>query len=717
MILKNFSEKIDIKNFGTIVELFEEQVRKTPNESALKFKDNQFNYSKLNDMSNRLAHYILDKYNIKIEDLIGIELERSEWVVIGMLAILKTGGAYVPIDPEYPLQRKEFIKEDAKLKFVLNESEIEEFKIANQQTILQNSNPGKKVISENLIYVLYTSGSTGFPKGVLVEHKSVVRLSLQPDYITLLKNDKIIQISPFEFDASTFEIWTALLNGLELVVVSKMDMLNPAILHNLILNERITIAWFTASLLNQFVESYIQIFERFRIILTGGEKLSVSHINQIVQKFPTVTLINAYGPTENTTFSTTYVINKNFTQDIPIGKPIRGTSVLILDENNNILPINSIGEICLSGSGLGRGYLNQNELTEEKFIYLNYADNLRIYKTGDRGKITADNELEYLGRIDDQVKIRGHRIETGEIEHVLSGHPGVGQVVVLAKELMNGSEKELIAYTTGSAQGNDLKLYLKDLLPNYMIPNFFVKLLSLPLTKNGKIDKMSLPLPNAPIKNIEKFRAAKTITEHYLVQVWAQVFNREESELSINDDFFDLGGHSIKAIKMFAQIYKHFGVKMSLKELFLHRDIEKLGRLLDGLKVQEKYNPISQVSLQNDYTISSAQERLWMLSQLEEANKAYNITQVFHLNGFIHESSFAKAYSALLERHEILRTVFLVDTEGNPRQSILPITKPFFRVEFQNIYELPFSEKKVLIDAMIQDQSSKCFDLEKGPLM
>ena len=423
--------KADYPKDKTIVDLFEAQVNLTPENRALKFKDKELTYKELNEQSNQLAHYLIKNYNIQPDELVGIELERSEWMVIGILAIIKSGGAYVPIDPEYPEQRKSFIKEDANLKLIINEQELEKFREENNNNKYPITNPNTQLSPNNLMYVIYTSGSTGNPKGCMLEHGGLVnRLSTIWNTLDFGNDERILQSTTFTFDVSLSELIMPLLKGASTILIDKNTLLNPKELVALINKERITSIHAVPGLLDLLIDDNVYRkgnFKDLRRAVSAGEPLSESLLQDWHHKIG-IRLFNYYGPTETSIYVLGYKTD-SFDKSVHIGKPLPNTQTYLLDSNHNLVPYGSIGEICIGGVGLARGYLNRPELTKEKFITNPYNPSERLYRTGDLGRWREDGNLEYLGRMDDQVKIRGYRIELGEIEQALSSHKSSGQAV------------------------------------------------------------------------------------------------------------------------------------------------------------------------------------------------------------------------------------------------------------------------------------------------
>ncbi len=435
--------------------------------------------------------------------------------------------------------------------------------------------------SRGLAYVIYTSGTTGRPKGVLIEHRSILRLVKATNYISLTSNDRILMTGALAFDASTFEIWGALLNGGSLCRPPEKTVLDPAALKPLLTTYGITTVWLTSSLCNQLVDTAPALFTGLRTLLVGGEKLSAIHINRIRAAHPNLTVINGYGPTENTTFTCCHRITSDYPDNIPIGRPIANTSVYILDGHHALVPVGVAGEICTGGDGLARGYLSDDALTAEKFFRqtVSAGMEIRLYRSGDLGRWRDDGTIEYLGRKDQQVKIRGFRIEPGEIEVRLRDHPNVADAVVLAQDL-GDSSLTLVAYTTGNAEADSLRQHLTTELPEFMVPTHFIALNVLPLTANGKVDRAALPPPaiaDSRGGGIERI-APDSETERTILTLWQDVL--ELPHLGVTDNFFSVGGHSLKVTKLAARLRDTFEVPLPLTALFKATTVRAQAELL-----------------------------------------------------------------------------------------------------------------------------------------
>ncbi len=578
-----------------IHQLFEEQVIKTSNNIAVVFEEEKLTYQQLNEQANQLAHY-LQKLGVKKYSSIGIFIERSPKIIISMLAILKLGCVYIPLEGNYPQERLEFMLEDADVNLVITEANLEhqlseyQGNIVNldiaYQAILNESklNLGHQLNAENLAYVIYTSGSTGKPKGVKIKHKSVTSLVLDCNYVSINSNDKIAQIANTSFDAATFEIWGALLNGANLVIFSQDKLLELDLFVEQLKEQKIDTIFITTALFNQIANLYPQNLQTLNNVLFGGEKSTKIWIKKILKEGKPEKLIHVYGPTENTTFSTYYDVNVqkiDNNHDLPIGKPINNTQVYILDSDLQAIPIGVTGEIYLAGEGIAEGYLNRPELTAEKFIDNPFGKG-KLYKTGDLARYLPDGNIEFIGRIDEQVKIRGFRIELGEVENNLLQHPNLEEVLIIINQ--KEQEKQLIAYIVPTQEKvptkEEIKQFLKQKLPEYMIPNIYIPLEAFPLTPNGKIDKKALALPERQHSIENEFIPPQTATEKKLAKIWQKILWKDE-EIGINDNFFDLGGHSLLSVRLVAEIEQQFQQKLPLKALFQLSTVKELAKILE----------------------------------------------------------------------------------------------------------------------------------------
>ena len=523
--------------------------------------------------------------------LVGVVLERSVELVVSLLAILKAGGAYVPLDAEYPAERLAFMIEDAelqvlltteKLSSVLPQTDAQVICLDRDREVIASrckENPQVSSHPDDLAYVMYTSGSTGIPKGVSVPHRAVIRLVKNTDYIRFGPYEVFLQLAPVSFDASTLELWGSLLNGARLVIMPpqtpSLDELGTAIRHY-----GVTTLWLTAGLFHLMVDERLEDLTGVRQLLAGGDVLSTAHVQRYLAAAGNGVLINGYGPTENTTFSCTHRMEAGSELtgcSVPIGRPITNTQVYILDQRLEPAPIGVAGELYLGGAGLAREYLRRPELTAEKFVPHPYSTEAgaRLYRTGDQVRWLADGTLEFVGRIDQQVKLRGFRVELGEIESVLNEHEAVRESSVLARMDQPG-ERRLVAYvvTTNAGQAisnAELRSYLRGRLPEYMVPSAYVRLESLPLTANGKVDRRALPAPDQEGESRAQYVAPRTPAEEILCVVWADVLKIKQ--VGIGDNFFELGGDSIHSVRVVA-LARQQGLQFSVQQLFQYQTIE-----------------------------------------------------------------------------------------------------------------------------------------------
>lgn len=593
-------------------QLFEEHAERAPGSVALILGQQEMTYRELNIRSNQLAHR-LKGLGVQPGTLVGLCMDRSLEMVVGLLGILKAGGAYVPLDPSYPRERLAFMLHDTQAPVLVTQEQlIDLLPVQDLQVVSldptwasiareSEENLTSEVDAECLAYVMYTSGSTGMPKGVEICHRSINRLVFGVDYARLDATRTILHMSAISFDASTFEVWGALLHQARCVLYPER-VPTPKHIGELIRKHRITTAWFTASLFNAVIDESPQELTGLEQLLTGGEALSTTHIRRALEKLPGVQLINGYGPHESTTFACCYPIPRQLKEDIrsiPIGRPIGNTQVYILDRYLNPVPLGMAGELYIGGAGLARGYHNRPELTQEKFIANPFSDEAgaRLYKTGDLARYLPDGSIEFIGRADHQVKIRGFRIEPGEIEVILGQHPSVGQALVLALE-NERAEKRLVAYVVPRQQQrisvNELARYLQERLPIYMVPSSFVLLDALPLTPNGKLDQRALPAPTIPANTVDESSETRLLTVHYqLKQMWEDILNVRP--IGIQDNFFDLGGHSLVAARLVDRIEQVFGKKLPLATFFGAATIERLAEVLMGEENTRSRTPLVMV--------------------------------------------------------------------------------------------------------------------------
>jgi amino acid adenylation domain-containing protein len=673
----------------TIHELFAEQAERTPDrvsvvgsrQSAVGKKERsgdpvQLTYKELNEKSDQLAHVLRDK-GVGPDSIVGFMVERSIEMIMGILGILKAGGAYLPIERGYPRERVDYMLADSGAKILVSELS-EESKVSGGIEVVKPGELSKESLTHptQLCYVIYTSGTTGKPKGVLTTHYNVTRVVRNSNYIDIKPGDRFLQLSNYAFDGSVFDIYGALLNGSALVLVEKDDVLAVERLAELIKREAITVFFLTTALFNTLVDLDIACLQGIRKVLFGGERVSIEHSGSALEFLGKDRVIHVYGPTETTVYATYYFIDgiPGTAGTIPIGKPISNTTVYVLDKHLKLVPIGVSGEIYIGGTGTARGYLNNPELTAEKFlpgIYRSYKSyrtyfSKKLYRTGDLCRWLADGNIEFIGRIDRQVKIRGFRIELGEIENRLLGHDEIKDVVVVSKEDSRGTHRYLCAYfvSDGELSMTRLREYLSGSLPDYMIPSYFVPLDTIPLTPNGKVDRRALPGPESAAGR--EYSAPRDELEKQLISIWSDVLN--VGRMGIDDDFFELGGHSLKAALLISRIHKVLHVKVPLAEFFRNPRIREFAGRIRGT-AGEQFIAIKSVEKKEYYPVSSAQKRLYILQQAELESISYNMPAVMWLEGVLEEAKLEKAFVGLIERHESLRTSFSI-REGDPVQRV-----------------------------------------------
>ena len=586
--------------------LFEAQVAKDPNAVALVCGESTLTYAALNARANQLARH-LAAAGVERGARVGVCLERSAELVVCLLAILKAGGAYVPFDPDTPPQRLFFMLEDTGASILLTDSrsisvlpdldsrviaidrergEIE----AQSDTDLQNE--GAALDSA---YVIYTSGSTGRPKGICVPHRAVSRLVICTNYVDLTSSDRIAMCSNVAFDAATFEIWGALLHGGQLISIERDVLLSPSRLASTLRNHEISSIFLTTALFNQIAREVPRAFATLRNVLFGGEASDPESVRRVLEGDPPQRLLHVYGPTESTTYASWNEIEsvEDGARTVPIGQPLSNTTLYILDINMQPVPLGAAGELYIGGDGLAHGYLNQPRMTAEAFVPDPFGRESggRLYCTGDRVRRLATGAIEFIGRMDDQVKLRGFRIELGEIESALRQHPAIEDATVLLREDAPG-DKRLVGYVVESAPvRSELRTFLKQRLPDYMIPSTIVALDSLPLNANGKVDRGALPAPDVrETRTEDEFVEPRTLLEQTMAGIWCEVL--ELKQLGIHDDFFELGGHSLLATQIVSRVRDTFQVEVPLSSLFqrptVAGQIEVISDLFGGREIAEE---------------------------------------------------------------------------------------------------------------------------------
>jgi len=580
---------------SNIVALFELAAEKFPERIALSFCGLELDYAGLNNRANRVAHHLI-RIGVRPGMFVGICAERSPEMIVGILAILKAGGAYVPLDPAFPAERLDFLISDTQTEFILTQRHLAPSIAKNRAVttvileeqfaggeIGDEQNPNNSATASRLAYVMYTSGSMGRPKGVLVEHRSILRLVFNTNYCAFGPDEVFLQLAPISFDASTFEIWGALLHGAKLVVMPPQA---PSLqeIGDHVRNCKVSTLWLSAGLFHLFVDQRVNDLQPLRQLLAGGDTLSSIHVRKVLESCPELKLINGYGPTENTTFTCCHVMSHGdrVTNSVSIGRPISNTFVYLLNEELQPVAPGTVGEVCAGGDGVARGYLNSPELTAEKFLAdpFSTSPNARMYRTGDLARWLPDGTLEFLGRSDHQVKILGHRIELGEIESVLAQHPAVAQACVVVRTDALGT-KRLFGYYVPVQHtyipADEIKSFVSAKLPAYMVPVSSVPMSQLPLTANGKVDRAALPMATDSSETLGP-QARGTELEEKITSLWKEVLGTRR--VGPDENFFDLGGDSLLIVAVHAQLQKLLQREIQVVDLFEYVTVRSLARHL-----------------------------------------------------------------------------------------------------------------------------------------
>ncbi|MCW8816478.1 MAG: amino acid adenylation domain-containing protein, partial [Ignavibacteriaceae bacterium] len=713
---------------STVIGLFEEQAKQSANKVAVESGGEKLSYSRLNERTNQVANY-LTSIGVKAGDYVGICIDRSVEMLISMLAVLKSGAAYVPMDPIFPAERLEYMIDDAEVKVIITTSQLTDiFSGFNGQRILidrewekiklqGNQSPDIKVRPDNLAYVIFTSGSTGKPKGVQIGHRSVVNflLSMQNEP-GIRSDDVLLSVTTISFDISVLELFLPLISGARLIIAPRSTTSDGKLLIKALKDSKATIMQGTPSTWKMMIEAGWRSAPDLKM-LCGGEALPIELAKQMLAKGES--LWNMYGPTETTVWS---AVKKIEPEDdaVYIGPPIANTQFYILDNELNPVPIGVPGELLIGGEGLARGYLNRPELTDEKFISNPFGESgSRLYRTGDLARYKSNGDIEFLGRLDHQVKIRGFRIELGEIENVLSEHTAIKDVAVNAWSDASG-DKKLVAYYISESgetiQVSDFREFLRHKLPDYMIPSFFVRMDEFPLTPNKKIDRKALPAPDvSEVSTAEKYVPPRDELERELASIWQKILGVKA--IGINDNFFDLGGHSLLAAQLFAQIEKRMGKNLPLALLFQAPTIAQLAEAVrnkDWENNRRATTPIEKVDRPEYLPLSFSQQRLWFLEKYEPNTPVYNIPMAYRIRGEFDFSTFGKAVNAVIGRHEILRTRFKME-RGTPYQDILGELK--LDIPLIDLSEVPSQEREVILSEQLHSKARNTFNISEGPLL
>lgn len=689
----------------TVTALFAEQVSIHQDKIAIQYHEHQMSYRDLDQRSDQLAGN-LRNHGVKEGMRVVIIAEKNIDTIVSMLAVIKAGGVYVAVDTSYPDERIRYIVSDCNPQIILTNhnrtglaANCIELLTDQEDSYLKTGYEIKNTnTSQSLINLIYTSGTTGNPKGTMLSHQGVVRLVRNTNYIKFDANTRMLQSGSISFDASTFEIWGALLSGGTLFMEDQDVITDPQKLKTMMEVNKVNTALFTTALCNQMINSNPDVFNSLDTLLIGGEKISEEHIRILKQQNNKIKLINAYGPTETTTIATTYEIPDQFTT-IPIGKPISNTKIYLLN-HGNLCGIGVPGELCIAGDGLAKGYYNQPELTARVFVENPFGGG-KLYRSGDLARWLPDGNLEYLGRIDEQVKIRGFRIELGELENSLRQDPEIVDAAVTVYQKNN--DKYICAYYVSNLTVDQalLRERLQTRLPRYMMPSYMMQIKVIPTTGNGKVDKRALPDIEINVKM--QYQAPENEEQKKITEIFSKILGLEK--VGINDDFFESGGHSLNAMMLVNMIESEFGIRLALKQVFANSKVLQLEKLLQQESGQV-YTPIPKAEEKEYYSMSSVQKRMYLINQMEEAKTLYNIPVSMIFNSPLVISKLQSALDQVVQRHEALRTRFFLK-DGELVQSVLDDLS----VKIQQVSG-SMEELTALFESFVQP-----FDVEKVPLI
>jgi amino acid adenylation domain-containing protein len=719
-----------------LARLFQDQAQRAPDHIAVVEGSLELTYGELNSRANRLARH-LRQLGVDHGAMVAISMPRSVDMIVGVLAIIKAGGVYVPLDPDYPQSRLEFMLADTAAMVVVTTAELASrfagsrahilrFDVQNEAlSSLSDDDLELRTTATSLAYVLYTSGSTGQPKGVMIPQRAVVRLVINTNFVQIVQQDRVAHASNSSFDAATFEIWGALLNGAALVIVSRETLLSPSSLRREIVRSAITTMFLTTALFNEYGNGEPELFAGLTHLVFGGEVVDPKAIKRILQATPPARLINGYGPTETTTFALWHEVPMapeifDHTRPVPVGRPLANTRVHILDTFLKPVPIGAEGEIHIEGPGLAEGYLNQPELTAERFITVAEGHTIsRLYKTGDLGRWTPDGVVEYLGRTDQQIKLRGFRIELGEIESTLRRCPGIREGVVLVYEHPPGNKfLHAHAMPDGGLTVNEtgVRQFLAEQLPGHMIPARISIVDQMPLTANGKIDRQALRSVGGVETSVRRsLDAGLSPLEEQLVPIWADVLGMAAETLDVRADFLELGGNSLIAVQIGNRLASVLGLQLSAREVLELGTIERIAGLLAASHSRSMVGPdLAGLELELRYPATASQQQVAFFSLLVPGTRAYLTQSLITFRGSLDLHVLRQSIQDVVDRHEHLRTTYRHDASGRLWGEVA--SKLQVELPFQDLRDLPRVDRDRVVDAKVSEILQAGIDPAELPL-
>ncbi|WP_242223488.1 non-ribosomal peptide synthetase [Bacillus cereus group sp. BfR-BA-01380] len=721
----------------TLDELIDIQAMKSPNQVAISMGNQQITYRELKQRSDQIANYLCEN-NVKKGQRVTIMMEREIDTIVSIISVLKSGGVYVPITPEFPESRIQYILNDSESQIVITRKKYREFILKcdikmlciDELEYFTSYEPFERQhTSADIAYIIYTSGSTGLPKGVAVPHKGVVNLSYSlKNNFSLTNKEIFLQFASIIFDASIIEIFPILLSGGEVYIISEIQKRSVEDFIKVIQTKHVNYCILPTvffKLLVTMPKDMLCNLHSLKCIFVGGETLPAESVRNWQEKMGLkIPIINAYGPTEATVCTTMHEIKEEILDEqsiIPIGRPIHNSEVFIVSPSGTLCPPNVIGELYIGGEGVAKGYINQEEKTKAAFITSDLLKNSNkvFYCSGDLARLLPNGNVEFLGRKDNQVKLRGYRIELGEIEEVLLQHPKVEDTVSFVYK----NDKMVSFYVSKDnkvIKDDELKEFLNTKLPDFMIPNYLFQCETFPLSPSGKIDRKKLEMQITSLleKKADQYMPPTSNTEKKLAGVWAYVLKLEKQMISKDEDFFGLGGHSLIAVQVLNQIQRVFHVKLEIKDIFKYRTISRLSAYIEKLSDQQNENTkidinISKIKDKQYYQLSNAQKRMWFLHKLNPIDRVYDIPIHLYIKPGLQKNVLQASLELLIQRHEMLRTIF-VEKNGEPQQIILKTIPIHFH--YEDVFLTTKEEEQIYINKRIQEMDCLPFDLEKGPL-